>query len=411
MPAVPPRPSAGGVRLPDAARLRVLMIGLNDAILTGQGGGDVRERHVEYARRVRHLHMIVYSPRGRGLAPAQIDEHLTVYPSRSRSRLLFIWDAVRIGARICREHGIDVITTQDPFSTGLAGLLLRRRCGAPLDVQNHSDFFDNAEWIGERPLRYGLSHRLGAWLLPRADTHRVLTGTEKAKYLQRGIPAERVVVLPTPTRVGRFSPDAPPGEQEALRASLGIPSGAPVLLWVGRAVAFKRIGTLLSAFALVRRAHPGAHLVLVGDFSTQPDLRERAARPDIAGGVRFAGRVAHADLPALYRLADVYVHTSVYEGLGKVMIEAAATGRPVVSTRTAGGMEIVEDGVTGLLAAVEDPADIAARIVELLDDPARARQMGAAARARVLERFDHERNLDAVVATWQRAAALGRRRG
>jgi glycosyltransferase involved in cell wall biosynthesis len=395
--------------LPAPESLHVLMIGLNDAILTGQGAGDVRERHLDYASRIGSLHMIMYSPRGHNLSEMAFSDKLTVTPTRSLSRLTFVWDVVRIGRRICRDHPINVITTQDPFTTGLAGLILKRRTGIPLDVQNHSDFFDNAEWIAERPLLNGLFNLLGKWVSRRADTHRVLTETERAKYPTFGVETDRVVVLSTPTRLGRFTPDAPPGEQNALRSHLRLPPNAPVLLWVGRPVAFKRVNLLLEAFTRVLDVFPDAFLVLVGDFSERPDLREQAVQPALAGRVRFAGAVDHADLPTYYRLCNIYVHSSVYEGLGKVMIEAAASGRPVVSTRTAGGQEIVADGETGLLANPEDPADLSAKIEVLLGDPARAAKLGQAGRTQVLDQFDHARNLDAIIETWQRTASYWER--
>lgn len=407
------RPQAAGRQNPEAhmtaGALHVLMIALNDAILTGVGGGDVRERHLDYATRVAHLHMIVYSPRGRGLQTTSLSERLTVYPTRSLSPFTFVWDAYRIGAAICRTQPVNVITTQDPFATGLVGVWLKRRFRIPLDVQNHSDFFDNRIWIAERPLRYGLFNRLGKWVIRRADTHRVLNAEEKAKYVRMGIALDRVAILPTPTRLGRFSPDGPAGEGAALRARLGIPLDAPIVLWVGRPVGFKRVPLLVEAFALVRRDHPTARLLLVGDFSQHPDIHRQVARLGLQDAVHFVGRVDHADLPAYYRLCAVYVHSSIYEGLGKVMIEAAASGRPVVATRTAGAAEIVVDGETGLLCDVEDAADMAAQIGALLADPARAQEMGRAARAYVLRKFDHARALDAVIETWRRCAALGGR--
>ncbi len=393
-----------------SSALHVLMIALSDAILTGAGGGDVRERHLDYAARIAHLHMIVYSPREHDLHTTALSDRLTIYPTRSLSPLTFVWDAYRLGAAICRTHPLNVITTQDPFATGLVGAWLKRRFRIPLDVQNHSDFFDNRFWIAERPLRYGLFNRLGKWVIRHADTHRVLNAEEKAKYLRLGIDPDRVVILPTPTRLSRFSPDGPPGEGAALRTQLGIPPDAPLIGWVGRPVGFKRVPLLVEAFALVRREHPNAHLLLVGDFSLRPDVYRQVAQLGLEKVVHFAGRVDHADLPAYYRLCDVYVHSSIYEGLGKVMIEAAASGRPVVATRTAGAAEIVVDGETGLICNTEDAADMAAKISALLADPARAQAMGRAARAYVLQKFDHTRALEAVVETWRRCAALGERR-
>lgn len=393
-------------KLPPAPSLHVLMIGLGDEVLTGWG--DTRERHLEYAERIAHLHLVGYSPRSRNLQTTSLSERLTVYPTRSATRPHFLWDAYRIGVQVIRQHPIDLITTQDPFATGLPGLWLKWRFGVPLDLQNHSDFFDNRHWIAEKRLRNGFFNWIGKQVIKRGDTHRVLNRVEKAKYVAMGIPPERVVVLSTPVRLERFQPGSPPGEQVRLRAQLNIPEDALVLLWVGRPVWFKRVPVLVEAFARVHKHHPDVHLVLVGDFSTSSEVPELVNRHSLQDAMHFAGKVDHSELPACYRLCTIYVHTSIYEGLGKVMVEAASCGKPVISTRTAGAQEIVIDGETGLLCEPENPGELAEKIMNLVEHLDRAQKMGAAGRAAVSEKFNHKRNLDAVVETWQRTVAFAR---
>jgi glycosyltransferase involved in cell wall biosynthesis len=379
------------------------MISLGDEVLTGWG--DTRERHLDYAERINHLHMVGYSPRTRNLQTTPLSEHFTFYPTRSATRLGFILDAYRIGAEICRQHLIDVITTQDPFTTGLAGVLLKRHFHIPLDLQNHSDFFENRYWLAEKP-HYRVLHALGKWAVRRGDTHRVLNHEEQAKYIRMGISAERVVILSTPVRLSRFTPDAPSNEANDMRGDLGIPDDAAVLLWVGNPVWFKRVPILVDAFALVRQHHPNAHLVLVGNFANRPEIAAQVQQLGLQKAVHFPGKADHDALPAYYRMCDVYIHSSIYEGFGKVMVEAAACGKPVVATRTAGAQEIICDNETGLLCEAENPGDMADKITRLLDDPVYAARLGTAARARVLDKFDHTRNLDAVIDTWRCAASL-----
>jgi glycosyltransferase involved in cell wall biosynthesis len=389
--------------LPDAASLNVLMISLGDEVLTGWG--DTRERHLDYAGRINHLHMVGYSPRARDLQTTMLSEYLTFYPTRSNTRPGFILDAYRIGAEICRQHPIDLITTQDPFTTGLTGVLLKRRFRIPLDLQNHSDFFDNRYWLAEKP-QYPVLHALGKWVVQRGDTHRVLNHEEQAKYVHMGIPADRVAILSTPVRLGRFTPDAPPGESEQIRTPLGIPADVPVLLWVGNPVWFKRVPVLIDAFGQVHQQHSDVHLVLVGDFANRREIAAQVQRLELEAMVHFKGKVDHDALPAHYRMCDIYIHSSIYEGFGKVMVEAAACGKPVVATRTAGALEIICDGTTGLLCEAENPADMAEKINRLLDDRTFASRLGAAALAHVLGKFDHTHNLDAVIDTWRHTASL-----
>src|SRR5690606_12426063 len=316
----------------------VLMVGISDYILTGVSGGDVRERHIEYARRLNHLHMIVYSPRAHDLHTERISENLTVYPTRSLSRATFVWDAFRIAARICRTQPIDLVTTQDPFATGLVGLMVKRRFGIPFDAQSHASFFDNPYWIQERPLRHGIFNRMGKWIARQADTMRVVNTDERDRSIRAGVEPHRIEVINTPINIERFLTPVDPAEVGALRARLGLPAEAKVVLWVGRMVWFKRLPVLLEAFAALLKRHPDAYLVLVGDPDTEEGRGARALTGELGlqDRVVFAGRADHADLPAYYALADVYALTSVYEGLPKVLIEAAASGTPVVATTMAG---------------------------------------------------------------------------
>lgn len=390
--------------LSPAESLNVLMIGLGDEALTGRGG-DARERHIEYASYVNHLHMVVYSQRGRNLAQTAVTEKLTIYPTRSTTRLGFIGDAYRIGKLICQKEQIDLITTQDPFTTGVVGLLLKRRFGIPLHVQNHGDFFDNRVWIAERPLRHSLFNWLGKRIVRRADFLRTVNEAERLKYVEMGIDRARVSVIPVPVRLERFSPEEPPGESATLCAELGIPAKARVLLWVGRPIPIKHVPVLIDAFSRVRAAHSDVHLTLVGDFIDRPDVLAQVATLGLSEAIHFSGAVSHETLPSYYRLCDIYVHSSAYEGFGMVMVEAAASGRPVVSTRTAGAQMIVVDGETGLMCDVENVADMAAKIVTLLDDPERATAMGGAGRAHVLDEFDGERSMQAIIQSWRQAAA------
>jgi phosphatidylinositol alpha-1,6-mannosyltransferase len=178
-----------------------------------------------------------------------------------------------------------------------------------------------------------------------------------------------------------------------------------VLLWVGRPVAFKNVDLLLVAYKLVRAVHPSARLLMVGDFSSRPDFARRAQ----AEAVIFAGRVDHDRLPAYYQMADVYVHSSRYEGFGKVLVESLAAGTPVVATHGDGPCEIVRSGETGLLTA-HTPEALSAAILELLSEPARAQVMGEAGQRDVLERFDYERQLDAIVESFRTTLKVARER-
>ncbi len=370
--------------------MHVLMISL-DASLLGDPHGNTIQRHIEYARRMGDLSIVVYNPAAPPKTVQHFAENFTVYPTNTRPAL-FPWVAYRLAARLVREKSVDVVTTQDPFAAGLVGVLLKWRFGVALEVQSHSHFFENPDWIAERPLRNRFLYGLAGWIIKRADTNRVLSEREKTIYVKRGVPADRITILTSPTHVDMFAPPQPAAALAARRETLGIPADAPVLVWVGFPAEFKHVDLLLQAYQRIKAACPAARLVMVGDFAARPNFVQRAA----AAGVIFAGRVDHDDLPLVYQMADVYVHSSRYEGVPRVLIEALAAGTPVVSTDHLGADVVVRNGETGLLTA-HTPEALAAAALALIDDPARAQVMGAAGQRDVIERFDYERQLDRIV--------------
>ncbi|MGH2766505.1 MAG: glycosyltransferase [Actinomycetota bacterium] len=157
---------------------------------------------------------------------------------------------------------------------------------------------------------------------------------------------------------------------------------------VGRLVAIKDQETFRRAVARMLAMRPEMTFVVAGDGDRRQQLEERAA--SILGDhIRFLGWVSN--LPRLYAALDAVVLTSKREGTPTPLVEAGAAGKPVVATRGGGVPNVVRDGETGFLVPPADPEAVARRILSLLDDPAAARAMGAAAKAWVVRRFSAER--------------------
>lgn len=190
------------------------------------------------------------------------------------------------------------------------------------------------------------------------------------------------------------------------RRRLGIPADAPVVLSLGRLQRFKGQHVLLDVFPQVLRAHPDAHLVIGGGtlFGLEPgyadELARRAGADDVAGRVHLTGFVTDADKHDLLDACAVFAHPAASEPLGIAVLEAMAHGRPVVAFDTAGPAHTVDAGTTGLLVANGDRDALAAALVELLDDPARASAMGAAGRRRAEAEFSVQATADRVQAVY-----------
>jgi glycosyltransferase involved in cell wall biosynthesis len=138
------------------------------------------------------------------------------------------------------------------------------------------------------------------------------------------------------------------------------------------------VASTLRAFARVQASYPEASLVLVGGGSEERRLRVLAARLGLRN-VTFAGRVPHAEIHRFYAAASIYVQTPVVDNMPGSVIEAFASGLPVVSTRVGGIPVILQDGAHGLLAPHNDDAAVAAHVITLLQNQEQARQLAAAA--------------------------------
>ena len=114
-----------------------------------------------------------------------------------------------------------------------------------------------------------------------------------------------------------------------------------------------------------------------------------------------SGRIKQKELVNYYHAADVYVSSSKHESFGKVLIEAMAAGLPVVATATTGSQEIIKDGLNGFLVPIGDSQALARKILYLLNNPAKAKEMGENGRRMVKEKFDQQKIIKKIVKFWQ----------
>jgi glycosyltransferase involved in cell wall biosynthesis len=192
-------------------------------------------------------------------------------------------------------------------------------------------------------------------------------------------------------------PAAGPGDPalEALRAS------GPVISTVTLLRPGKGVETLIDAVPRVLGRHPGAHFVIAGSGEDSKRLQQRAQLAGVGEAVRFLGRVQ--DPSALLRSSDIFVLPSWAESFPYAVLEAMASGTPVLATRVGGLVEMIDDGRHGLLVDAGSATALAGGLCVLLDDPGIGRAMAEAARARVEREFTLQRMLDGVLSVYAEA--------
>ena len=187
------------------------------------------------------------------------------------------------------------------------------------------------------------------------------------------------------------------------------PSEGLSVLCVARLAPEKGLDILVRAIADLVEGGTDVRLTLVGGGPLEASLRRRAERLGVAGRVRFAGAVGQDHMAAYYEEADVFCLPSFAEGLPVVLMEAMATGRPVVATRITGVPELVEDGVSGFLVAPGNVEQLAAALGRLAASPALRESFGRAGRLKVEEGFDAARCAAQVAVVFDEMAPAGRR--
>ncbi|HET8578264.1 MAG TPA: glycosyltransferase [Methylomirabilota bacterium] len=292
--------------------------------------------------------------------------------------------------RLVRAGGVRIVHSHGK-GAGLYGRLAARASGVPAIHTFHGIHYQDYP-AGLRGAYLGLERWLAG--MTYAVVHVSESQSREAeplglapaghtRVIVNGVDAERVRAL-----------------RALSRAELGLEPGALVAGTIARFDPVKGLEVLLDAFA--RLPGPDARLLIVGDGPRAGRLRARARELGIERRVVFGGVVPEAArcLPAV----DLYVSASRGEGLPLSLLEAMACGVPIVATRVAGHIDAVEDGVTGLLVPVDDPAALASAMAALLADPARRARLGAAGRRRVEERFSVERMTDELAALYRAAA-------
>ena len=287
-----------------------------------------------------------------------------------------------------------------------------------IEVVHAHDFYSNifvAPWarlagagfIASRRWWEGPDRRAQRWAnrASYALAHRVLANSDGVADLLIG--AERVrrsgvVVIPNFLDDEAFEPP-PPGWTEALARDLGLPAERLVVGVVASLSPIKDHATLLRAVAALAGRWPTLHLVLVGaDAGSRPSLAALAAELGIADRAHFAGLLPSA--PSPHHLFDISALTSVSEGLPNSLLEAMASGRPVVATRVGAIPDAVVEGQTGLLVPAGDPAAVAGALDSLLGDPAWRQRAGAAGRARARERYSAAAAIGRLIALYHELA-------
>lgn len=303
-------------------------------------------------------------------------------PGNPEDRLVR-WRAMHDAVSKAVAGGCDLVHVQTPFVAHYAGVRAARRHDVPVLATYHTLFEEYlghyvslvpAGWLKGLARRFSRSqcNALDAVIVPSSAISRRLAdyGVDVAQH-----------VLPTGVNLNAPPPDA----RRWFRARYGIGETCPVALYVGRVAHEKNIDFLLDVAEQVREAVPDMLLVIAGDGPALPSLKQSVSDRGLEGRVRFIGYLDRAtELPACYAAADVFVFASRTETQGLVLLEAMATGLPVVALAEMGTVDILAAG-RGALVPDGNPYAFFLELVRLLRDGTLRKRLSAEARAYAAE--------------------------
>jgi glycosyltransferase involved in cell wall biosynthesis len=287
-------------------------------------------------------------------------------------------------ARLVRKHKIEIVHAHMARDYPLAALAVKRVRSSKLIITRHVLF------------RLNKLHVVTLRHVSRviAVSHAV----ERALARQKIFPAQKVTVIPNGIDFRRFDASLQELGGKEFRQRLKIPLESLLVGTVGEIKPQKGHEDFLHAAAIIARENRNVHFIIAGGDNSRTGEHQRAIER-LVGELRLKGRVHFTgwldQVAPLMAALDVYVSASRTESFGLAIVEAMASGLPVVATATEGAQEIISPGETGLLVAVGDDKALAASVLSLLNDEHERARLGALARAKARESFSLEKMIDA----------------
>ena len=268
----------------------------------------------------------------------------------------------RLDSVITREQP-DILHAHSPCLNGMAALSAGKKHGLPVVYEMRASWEDAAVSHGtcvENDLRYKISRALETFVLKRADHITTICEGLKGDIQIRGIPPEKITVIPNAVDIDQFQPITE--KDTALLTDLKLES-KKIFGFIGSFYAYEGLGLLVKAMHAIKNSCPDAHLLLVGGGQTENTLKAMVADLDLSSHVTFTGRVNHQAVMRYYSIIDLLVYPRLSMRLTDLVtplkpLEAMAMGRPCLASDVGGHKELIIDQKDGLLFKAGDLDDL-----------------------------------------------------
>ncbi len=341
-------------------------------------------------------------------------ENLEIYYLRNKPRFtreMFFRESARLFADLNKKRPFDVIHSQQELAGGYAKYC---RHTLPLVMTFHGSPLNEIKTaLGERHFKsclnipFWLKYHLLDYPAILKRTDKIITVSRELKEdvkKQYNLAEEKLVVIPSSVDLSRFADDLPENI-ENIKEKFGV-RDEKIILSIGRMEKQKGFHLLLKILPRLITRKEKIRLILVGSGPYLKKLKKTAGSMNISEHVIFTGKCSQEDIAAYYKLADLVVLPTLrLEGLPLVHVEAAACGKPVISSRIGGIPTLIGDYNEGFLVEPGDLFALEQKIHELLDNDFLARRLGENARKKVIEGFNADRMVEDTLNVYREAVA------
>lgn len=322
-----------------------------------------------------------------GLRTISLDMYREIRPLHD------VWALLKL-VRILRRERWDIVHTHSS-KAGFLGRIAARLAGVPVVIHTPNAF------VFDRPPRsflnlfYILLERIAGRFCDALIA--VSPSEEQLARHARVVAPEKIVLICNGIDLKEMVCEVDPG---AKKKALGLPEGNPMILTIGRFAPQKSPGMFLEVAKRILAQHQEATFVMVGDGPLLEKVQQQVEREGLREHLFVLDW--RSDIKEILASCDVYVLSSLWEGLPYTVLEAMAFRKPVVATAARGTRDLVQEGVTGYLVGLQDDEKMAERILTLLSDKTLARQMGEKGRLRIEKEFTLEVHLQKTTLLYQR---------
>jgi len=335
-------------------------------------------------------------------------KNITNYPPISlfRNPKRLYWEnlyALNV-SRVIERNDVDLIHAHFAYPEGLVGLLVKRKINKPLIVTCHGYDINIVPEIS-----YGIRLKksydaLVRLVLKESDAVICVSRRLRKEVLKLGAPREKTFVVFNAVDLSSFRPSLKHelSEVSEMRRNIGISEEDFLILNARNLKPVYGIEYLIYTAKIVTEHIKNAKFVIAGQGELREKLNAMIRDMGLNKNVKLIGTVPKALMPKLMRAASLYVNTSLADGMSPSMLEACASGLPIVSFDVGGANDIIDDGVNGFLVPLKDYKTLASRIIYLLQNPDIIKRMGTMARKKAEERFNMNTRINAIISIYQK---------